>query len=559
MFVGDSLAVFNAHRRRFEAEAAAAKEREELAVRITHHECELRRLKERIAPRETTALVREIDHALEGTAPQPESGPEQQVLNFARSACVAAVLLLATFAAQAAPKPPREFFVLVGQGLRPADASNVVSQSRRFVSETCRPGDRVVWFDSAELKPIATVLVPEGQPLRRLNLPEVGKQMKALRTAVFAPSTWPPELTGQLELPKALEEVARRFRPGADHAIILIGSPLFQSRSTGEQAYTMTTSNGLVPGPGLIAVTRAESIFGCADRSGQLQGASVHWATLDESWPRSSRHRDRTIAFWTSFLKGQAATLATINSDLASAFDRAARGERRPVMEVTVDPANTALAMLRIPDPVLVDTNRPENILVSVENERTAHGAMPRSVPLLGGETARPSQRVIDQLQGTLDRVLLKRTNGIDFAAAWTGDGCPERTDIDLFVRPRPGSDEIWWSRPKGPEGRLIRDRRSSSSSVSDARAESGWNQTWELLELDHTDLHQAELSLNVFAACGPVDGVLRVRWQDRIEDRAFRFDPFADGGPGASSRDNARLWKRVDLREIFPEAFPAE
>ena len=140
----------------------------------------------------------------------------------------------------------------------------------------------------------------------------------------------------------------------------------------------------------------------------------------------------------------------------------------------------------------------------------------------------------------------------LGIAIIWHGNA-----DIDLHVAASMGLPEASWNRPSVERVRHFRDVRAPQSS----RGSSLWQSTWEYCEVSQALLTEPTLWLNAYEASEPVNGIIRVQFRGKVEDRVFSFpisrgDRGRDGEP--TSRARSPYWQRINLTDFFPSSVEA-
>lgn len=459
---------------------------------------------------------------------------------------VAACGLTVAANTKAAAAAPRQYVIAIASGLSKEKSSEVLKQSFDFLLNRAQPGDSVEFYDAPQLTKLASVVVPAGTARERANSREFAAKFGALKKALTEPSTGDPKLAGQLRLAQLLDMVAKTRQPNQQTMLVLMGSPLFITAHPNEVAFNM--ESGLTPGDGMVTCSSAKSLFGTAERKGQLNGVAIHWLTPSDVWATSEMHRSAVLRFWTVFAAEQGATLATFSSDTGAVFDRAVRGEDRPLMSAKADPNDRGLIMRPPPTfhreavaapppppPAPEPTPTPPSVVEATKPE-------PPAKPV---EEALPAVPVIKEIPKAA-------TGHIGIAAIWQ---VPSRTsrnaDIDLFVAASPSAPEVYWKRPLAEGAKYFRDIRHAS----EAKTTGEWQASWEYVEVSHAEISKVSLWLNVYDTSGPVSGIVRVQFNGRTVDKSFRFD-VTRGNRGSDSRNVERrrspFWQEIRLEELF-------
>jgi hypothetical protein len=484
--------------------------------------------------------------------------------------------------AESGPATARHYYIGVAPGLSSAGGSNIFRACIDFVLYRAQAGDRVEFIEAPQMARLADVTIPPGAARDRAYSRAFSGKFGGLKRFLTEAGGGDPRLAGQLRVPQLLDMVAKGRQPNEITTLVMIGAPLFITTHPTETAFNM--EGGLTPGDGMVTCSSSLSLFGTAERKGQLNGVAIHWLTQGDGWATSEMHRSAVVRFWSVFVGEQGATLATISGDTASVFDRVARGENRPVMSVKADPSDTGLIM-RLPRafrretvqappergmeartkpvaeaprtnpapapvpvlPPVPGTNRPV-VVPAVPLARPPVAKEPEPEPL-----AKPLEEAAPA--GPAVREIPKAATGhIGIAAIWQAPNSSGRdTDIDLYVSAYPGAQEVYWHRLQAPGATYYRDIRAASA----GRPSEDWQTSWEYVEVGHADLSKVSLWLNVYEASGPISGFVRVQHGGSVVDRPFRFD-VTRGNKGVDNRIEARrrsrYWQEVRLEEMFPE-----
>lgn len=452
---------------------------------------------------------------------------------------------------------PRHYVVAICSGLSSNQCQDVFKQSMDLLLNQAQPGDRVEFLAAPQGNRLVSVTVPEGNARARANSREYAGKFVGLVQFLKSPANTDSRQALQLRLPQLLDGIARSRRSQERLAIIVIGLPLYLASNEREAAFDM--EKGLTPSDGMIAVSVTESLFGTAERKGQLQNVTVHWLTPSEGWAVGEMHRRTVTRFWSLFISEQGAALSTFGSDIARVFERAAQGESASVLTATLDPNDRGLVMRPPPvfrrespppvqtrvntpaaetlsRPVLTPTNAPVAVVPPVSSPRVESPAIAKAVTEI---PRTPAGR-------------------IGIAALWEAPAHAASTaDVDLYVAARPGAPEVFWRRAEAGDAIYFRDIRHAGSG-----GQSGdWTASWEYVEVKHARLEDVSVWLNMFATKGSVKGIVRIQWNGKTVDKPFEFN-LNRGNQGADSnlaqRRQSAYWQEIKLRELFPEQFQA-
>ena len=519
--------------------------------------------------------------------------------------------LALTAKAQTAVTAPRHYVVAIAPGLSKEKGAEVLRQSFDLLLNRAQPGDCVEFYDAPQLTKLTSVTVPAGSARERANSREFAARFGVLKKCLTEPWAGDPRLAGQLRLPQLLDTVAKTRQPNQHTTLVLVGSPLFITTHPNEMAFNM--ESGLTPGDGMVTCSSSKSLFGTAERKDQLNGVAIHWLTPGDAWATSEMHRAAVLRFWTVFVGEQGATLATFGSDTGAVFDRAVRGEDRPLVSAKADandhglimrppPAFRREAAAAPPPPRVEVASKPAAETAKPESEVnpppgppappttapvvTAPATLPVAAPapipaphLTNPVVAAPVQPAapppvppvmapappcVEETRPVLEparklaapvavpvpaELPTPAAGNIGIAAVWVGG---RGADVDLHVsaNPHAGLPEACWHRPRVERVRLFRDIRTSQSVRETARGQA----VWEYAEIEGARLNKPSVWLNLYEANGPVSGIVRVEFEGHIADRPFNFN-VARGNKGRDAGLEARkrspYWLRIDLQDF--------
>lgn len=503
--------------------------------------------------------------------------------------------LTATAKAEPAAATPRHYVVAIAPGLSKEKGAEVLKQSFDLLLNRAQPGDRVEFYDAPQLTKLASVVVPAGSARERANSREFAAKFGALKKLLSEPSVSEPRLAGQLRLPQLLDTVATACQPNQQTTLVLVGSPLFITTHPNEVAFNM--ESGLTPGDGMVTCSSSRSLFGTAERKGQLSGRVIHWLTPSDVWATSEIHRSAVLRFWTVFAGEQGAALVTFSSDPGAVFDRAVRGEDRPLMSAKADPNDRGLIMrpppafhreavaslpppsIEVPSKPTAPPPEPKPITISPPTPPAPPVAAPvvaapvappvapaPSAPASVGPPvvqqsepeplAKPNEEALAAVP-VIKEIPKAPTGHIGIAAIWQVPIRSSRNaDVDLFVAAYPGASEVYWKRPRAEGAIYFRDIRHAS----EAQSSESWRTSWEYVEVSHAEISRVSLWLNVYDTSGPITGIVRVQFDGKVVDKPFRFD-VTRGNRGNDSRiadrRRSRFWQEIRLEEMFEPTLP--
>jgi hypothetical protein len=220
------------------------------------------------------------------------------------------------------------------------------------------PLNSSLWiYDAYHLQTITQVEVPDMRAFRsaktRANqFKDQIQRLKAFLAAKHEKPALPPALPDfplnqAIRFPQFLDFVGENLT-GKDQRLIvmLIGSPLYLDPK--EPGFSMV--NGYFPSDGHLLGSRQQSVFGLKARNGALKDLVIHQAWFGDPWV-TELHQEKVNRFWTLYLKGQGARLATFCGDLPTVFNAVRAGTHHAEgreQRYEIDPGDSKIQMLRI-------------------------------------------------------------------------------------------------------------------------------------------------------------------------------------------------------------------
>lgn len=306
--------------------------------------------------------------------------------------------------------------------------------------------------------------------------------------------------TDAVRVPQFLEFVASNFRPESSDRplnVVVLGSPLYLDHK--EPGFSMI--DGYFPSDGHLSAARDKSIFSLESRNAALQKVAVHFGYFGDPWV-TEVHKDKVTRFWTLFLQGQGARLATFTGDLPTLFEGAKNPSRSEApSRVAIDPAQTKLEMLR----VIRDVGTSDWIT------RDA----------LQGATVPPTHTV----------------GPMKIGIRWKG-----RVDLDLYARGARDSEMLFFEQTRSAEGYYFKDHRSSP------------DREYEFIEFESPiDVWKAEARVNFYEgqiSPGP-RGEIRIEFDGKIYTGAF-IVPAREGNEGRAGARQRAHWSEIDIPALL-------
>ncbi|MCF7763189.1 MAG: hypothetical protein K9N62_05900 [Verrucomicrobia bacterium] len=487
------------------------------------------------------------------------------------------VLVLANaHRSQSAEPGPRQYVVALAPILDRETGATIFKECLELVLNEASAGDQVEFIDARRLERLAVVSIPNGSARTRANSREFAGKFSALKSHLTESSISNADERDQLMIPILIDDVARSRDQSIPLTLILSGSPLFVAQSATERAFNMT--DGLVPGDGMIGASVNLSLFGTKERKHQLDGARVYWFAPNENWASSAMHQRAVERFWTLFFGEQGAILNTLGSDVQTVFDRAIRGDARPLVAATLDMNDNGMSMQTVsafrrqaaapPSPIALTTSaRPAHLIPAAPkpspstntiarttairaHSTSVHAAGIDSIPAAIAPTS-PEHEIPESRahfpihQGTTPQTTPPEsvTSPIEIGILW--DGLDGTRDLDIYVLPYPGAAELSFKRPISRDGKHVRDWRQPNSltDFESVRLNSG------------AQISKVEAWVNLFKGSGPVTGKVQVIYQDTVFTGTFTI-PAAYGNAGINplSRRTDPHWTRLDLQKIVSQ-----
>ena len=369
------------------------------------------------------------------------------------------------------------------------------------------PLNSSLWlYDAYHIRTITQIEVPGAGAFAsaktRANqfAPQIRQLREFLATPQEAPELAGLELKEAVRLPQFMSFVGENLA-GKEHPllVILLGSPLYLD--TKEPGFSM--AHGYFPSDGHLLASVEKSVYGIRTRADSLEGITVHFGYFGEPW-LSEIHREKIGRFWTLYLEGQGASLATFTGDLPTIFNAARSGSSGSARSerYEIDPAESKIEMLRITREIGV-----------------ADWITREIVP--GGSQVAPS--------GTVGPMKI----GI----RWLGD-----IDLDLYASPKPDAGTLFFENTRIAEGYYFKDHRSSP------------DREYEFIEFERAvDIWQVDARINFYEghAPGGPSGEVRIEFEGRIYSAHFLV-PAEQGNKGRSGGSQGEFWTTIDIPRLL-------
>lgn len=389
----------------------------------------------------------------------------------------------------------------------------------RFVLEVAPAGSTVQAVDAYHIQTLTQFEIPRLEAFQspKTRAVQFREPIREIRRFLAAENPHPEsrglDFTQAVRLPQLLDFVGQNLaNPGRAIVVSVLGSPLYQDEK--EPGFSMT--QGYFPSDGHLFASRDQSVFGVQGREHALDRVLVHVAYFGDPW-LSELHRDKISRFWTLYVERQGGRLGAFTGDLPTAFtalrdfspsDDAPAPVPTAAPTPALDPARTKVEMLRITRDI------GSTDWISREDLRD-----PAQTP--------PSHSV----------------GPLKIGIRWKGD-----LDLDLYARPGPGRERLYFEKPRSAEGCYDKDHRSSPG------------REYEFIEFtEPVDVRQVHAAVNFYEGeCtgGPV-GEVRIEFEGRIYSAPFSIAA-SQGNRGREGDPQSRFWATIDIPRILHLSGPA-
>ena len=374
-----------------------------------------------------------------------------------------------------APASARDLVIALSPYQSQRNATAQVKTILQFLT-TLEPGQKALLLDGYHLKSIGQFTVPSGaaytSPKARLKANRAS--VAALLGFAKASALRQDLSAGALRTPQALRHIAENYAHDTEIDVILLGSPFYDDAAAPH--YSM--ADAYVPSDGHIKASRAKTPFGTTDHPDLLKNMRVHVGFGDERMMLSDRHRFFVQRFWTLFIEAQGGTLISFSADAPALFERV-RAHAAPINHAYKIGKETTLEMIRL---------RREEITPSIYDEPVS------SAPLKARH--------------------LRRAGHVQIGLSWDCETC----DLDLYARPWPDAELIYFNRSTTAQGSHWKDYLS---------APRGKN-LYETIEFNvPLDLRKLQIVINFYngVAQQTIKGEIRIAVDGQVFAAPFTMD----------------------------------
>lgn len=338
------------------------------------------------------------------------------------------------------------------------------------------PAGSAKLMDGDSLQTIADFRVPENPAYNgvkarlKVNGQAVASLLAFAKRAHAPLSDTAPRVVQAVNLPQVLRHIAQNLPHDAPLDVVVLGSPLYDAAQ--EPEFSM--AEGLVPADGHLQTTRSKTPFG-VDDAHALQAIRLHLAYADEGVFMTDQHRYVVERFWSLFLSVQGGALVSFTADLPSLFERVQSGAPAPQHHFELEQTDK-LDMLRL-----------------------------RRAKLSQSLYERPLSRLF------LPKSQIGQADHVEIGINWDCARC----DLDLYARPFPGAEVLYFGRNQTPQGEHVKDFMS---------APQGQNSYETVFFTTPVDLNALDIVVNFYQGSAPagVHGTLRLSANGQTYAQAF-------------------------------------
>lgn len=426
---------------------------------------------------------------------------------------------------------------------------------KKFILDAPK-GSRIRLDDAFSLKTITAFSVPNlnyDSPANRARLlaPVFAKVTQWFAEARASGESSTITNSALLRVPEYLDFIAGNGG-GQPRGILLIGSPFAQYPT--EPTFSMTGSDEgpCVPSDGNLLAGLQSTPYGTAERKGGLRGSQISWCYGSENVWSNGFHKTLVTRFWTLFCKQLDGAFVAFTPDMASAFVAVSKPRLPAVANFDLNLEDTKIEM-RLARPRVVPTWLPQgetnaasatSVSAVAVVERTAATTQQRAnAQNPAGPSPRSDQRNQAQSRPLAFDTSQPIASTVDIGIMW--ESRDSQLDLDLYVRPRPGAEELWYQKVRTPEGAYIRDWTQPNNTTD-----------FEWVKLNPgARLGEVEAWVNLFKGRGPISGRVAVHFGNRTFTGSFNIPAMSgNGGIDARTRQTSTYWTRLNLQQILSQ-----
>lgn len=367
-----------------------------------------------------------------------------------------------------------------------------VEQTLLHAATQLQSGETALFFDAANVRLLGTFVVPSGK-----NSDNPRTRLQANRALIgalkpFVESAEPvPGRIGQIDLPAFLRMLRASYAQ-AETAVVVIGSPIADD----PRAPSVSMRGARVPGDGHITATAGQSPYGTAGLRGSLDGMDLFIGLTGDEWAVSPAHAFQVERFWTLSAEAHGGQMAFFGDDLATLY--------------------------RLIGQDGLERTHPEPLVPTDKLEMQSFAPDNGSVPAL--YEARPEE-------APAPAPMWQNASSVTIGATWD-----QNVDVDLYVRPFPSADVIYYADATTDQGRLFKDVTVRPGTAFETVSLTG----------GAIDLSKLQVALNFYGgdtASPGITGELRIAIGEQVWAAPFRI-PATRGNKGTGAQ--AALVERV-------------
>ena len=336
------------------------------------------------------------------------------------------VIVFSFFLAIAARAHPHDLIIGLSPYMDKTDSKGQVKAVIGYLLEVVEPGNSAHIYDAYHLTSIGTFQVPPNNAYRHqkaklvVNKKIVKNLLKFAEDSIKPGGENIPSVTGAIRLPEFLRFLGENQTLSKEIDVMILGSPLYDIPE--EKNYSM--AKGHVPSDGHLQVSMGHSPFGMTGDIDLLQKLRIHLAYPPMSLKQSVNQNYFVKRFWTLFLEKQGGKLITFTGDLPTLFQRI-----------------TKKASVPQHDYVLKESSKLEMILYRQKEIKKRVSIFDR--PLT---------------KTTIPMASVRNARDVELGISWDCKYC----DLDLYARPRPQAETLFFQHPESQDGRYLKDFRDS-------------------------------------------------------------------------------------------------
>lgn len=393
-------------------------------------------------------------------------------------------------------------------------------------------GTTVVLYNGFTQYQFGSFVKPRGpeKAVLRAILPHI----REFRSHLVSGANNPNPTSNRVHIPAITRTVqtvvARDERPTR---VLVFGSLYFNDPNDSEASFSRLQ----VPNDATINAPSYEMAYGTSDRRGVLEGVTFDICSSDTDM--GEIETKALSRFWANFLDQLGASMTSCQTDAKSA---AMLAMNEPAGTIPITPPHDLRArqprIMHVNGSVFRELGPVPETVVPVRPEEAQSDRIQNSPETT---TAR-AQRVEEELLEQAEQIPLPERGMLNIAAVWTSDG--GNSDVDLYVRPRPGAGELCFSNTSTPEGKYLRDIQSSGSTA------------WEGVEIKEASITTTSVWLNLYATSAQrTEGFVRVIFSDRTVDVPFSFGNTPSKAAGSNARTSHPAWLQIDIARALRNA----